>query len=118
MLSVNVAIILIEILLDIIMFNILYSTINSDKGYIKNVLIYAGSMMIKIIVGTGIIFYYPLAIFVFWYIFLAGFAIFFIIGLVLIYLLYKYSYVEKLTFIITGMLMQFGIISLLNLFIY
>ena len=115
MLSANVAIIIIQILLDIIMFNILHSTINSEIGYLKNVFIYVGSMLIKILVGTGIIFCIPIAIGIIWYAFLIGSIVFFIIGLLLIYLLTKLSYVGKPTFILTGMLMQIGLMSILNL---
>lgn len=116
MLSANIAII-IEILLDIIMFNIIYSTLNSGVGYWKNVLIYTCGMIIKQIVGTGIIFYYPTAIFVFGNIFLVRFIIFFIIGLALIYLLEELIYISRTRFIIISMFIQFAIISLLNLFI-
>ncbi len=117
MLSANIAIVIIEILLDIIMFNIIYSTLNSGVGYLKNVFIYTCGMIIKQIVGTGIIFYYPTAIFVFGNIFLVRFIIFFIIGLALIYLLEELIYISRTRFIIISMFIQFAIISLLNLFI-
>ena len=117
MLSANIAIVIIEILLDIIMFNIIYSTLNSGVGYLKNVFIYTGGMIIKQILGTGIIFYYPLAIFIFWNIFLVEFAVFFVIGLVLIYILEELIYISRIRFIIISMFIQFAIISLLTLII-
>ena len=100
--------ILVGILLDAIIFNILYSTINKDCGNLINALIYA--------VG---IFYivYPMLWLPAGSYFLAMVVAYFVIGLALMKLLNKlYDHlVDRVTFTITCILMQIGITSLLNL---
>lgn len=117
----NIAIIqiLIGILLDAIIFYILYSKINSGNSYIKNVLIYTIGMEIKLIIATGTI-VKPVMVILLGRFFLIALAIHFVIGLALIFILDRLcssSYIDKMTFIIISMLMQIGIISLLSLFI-
>ena len=104
-----------EILLNAIIFYILYSTMNSGYGYFKNVLIYAVCMEIKImIIRRTMIF--PFLLPAFSNYFLLSFISYFIIGFGLMYLLDKlYDLLDKKLFIIMGILIQFGITSFLNL---
>lgn len=117
MLSVSSVVIntLVEILLDAIIFNILYSTMNYGYGYLKNVLIYAVCMEIKIMIIRRTM-AFPFLLSIFSTYFLLSFIFYFIIGFGLIYLLDKlYDLLDKKLFIIIGILIQFGITSFLNL---
>lgn len=111
--------ILIRILFDIIIFYILYSKINSCNKYLKNVVIYTLGMGLKVIVSTGII-VKPILLVLLWKYLLVTFIIYFVFGLALIFILDRLcsnSCIDRLTFIVISVLMQLGIISLLNLFI-
>ena len=104
-----------EILLNAIIFYILYSTMNSGYGYLKNVLIYTVCMEIKIMIIRRTM-AFPFLLSIFSTYFLLSFVIYFIIGFGLIYLLDKlYDLLDKKLFIIMGILIQFGITSFLNL---
>ena len=111
--------ILVGILLDAIIFNILYSTINKDCGNLINALIYAVGMAVKQMIATRGIFYivYPMLWLPAGSYFLAMVVSYFVIGLALTQLLNKlYDHlVDRVTFTITCILMQIGITSLLNL---
>lgn len=117
MLNVNTVIsILVAILFDAIIFNIIYSAMNSGYEYVKNALIYAIGMSIKLVIITRVSL---VVIFSYWIIFLLPFAAYFVVGLALMYILNKlYDHlVDRITFTIISILIQIGITSLLNLFL-
>lgn len=95
---------LLSIFIDAIIFNIIYSSLNSGIKYLANVLIYTIGMEIKLALTTG---------FISLTMFLLTFGTYFIIGLVLIFILSKISeYTSRISFIILSILIQAGIMVL------
>ena len=96
--------IFVGIFIDAIIFNIIYSSLNSGIKYLANVLIYTIGMEIKLALTTGFI---SLSMF------LLTFGTYFIIGLVLIFILSKISeYISRFSFIILSIFIQAGIMVL------
>ena len=90
--------ILISLLIDIAIFNIIYSTINSGINYSKNVILYAICMEIKLIIMTGIASFSM---------FLLTIGLYLVTGLILIWLLHKISdYFPRGSFIATAIVLQ------------
>ena len=98
--------ILIEILIDIVIFYFIYSAMDRDVRYLENVLIYAVCMEIKLMIVTGYI-----SIIMFFLLF-GGY---FVIGLIMIFILSKlYNHFDRIPFIVISILVQFGVSLLLN----
>ena len=97
---------LIGILIDVVIFYFIYSAMDKDVRYLENVLIYAVCMEIKLMIVTG---YISIIMF------LLLFGIYFVIGLIMIFILSKlYNHFDKIPFIVMSILVQFGISLLLN----
>ena len=99
--------ILLGIAIDIAIFNIIYSTINSGVKYIKNVIIYVICLEIRLIIMTGIASFGM---------FLISLGLYLVVGLVLIWILYKISnYFPRASFIATSIILQSAISWLIGL---
>ncbi len=90
---------IIDILLDVAIFNIIYSTMNSGVRYLRNVLIYTICFEVKQVLMTGIASFGA---------FLVSFGIYFVIGLIVIGILSKIAeYFPRISFIATSIVLQF-----------
>lgn len=108
MLSINIGInTLIGILIDIVIFYFIYSTMDRGVKYLENVLIYAVLTEVKLMIVTG---YISLIMF------LLLFGGYFVIGLIMIFILNKlYNHFERIPFIVISIIVQFGVSLLLGL---
>ena len=101
--------ILASILIDAIIFNVLYSTLNYGASYLVNVLIYTLCMEFKLIITSGIISFFM---------FLMTFGVYFVLGLILVYILSRISdNFSRIPFIIISIVIQAGVVMLSYLFI-
>lgn len=89
---------LINILIDIAIFNIIYSIIHSGTGYLKTVIIYAVCLDIKQLLMQGMLSFS---------LFIYTFVLFFIVALILIGILNKVEeYFTRILFIVTAIVLE------------
>ena len=109
-LSGNILNIVIGILIEILMFNIIYSAMDADVDYLKKVLVYAIGMEIEQMILTR---YMSPAIFI------LTFGGYFIVGLLVIFILNKlydrFEYYGRGFFTVISIGIQFGVSLLINL---
>lgn len=90
--------ILLGLAIEIAIFNILYSTINSGVRYSRNVIIYVICMELKLMIMTGIDSFAM---------FLVSLGIYLVIGLALVWILHKiYDYFPRVAFIAVSMILH------------
>lgn len=105
---------LIGILIDILIFNIIYSAMDGGVRYLENVLIYTICMEIEVMIVTRILSFMMC---------LMLFGVYFILGLIVIFILnklYNRYCLNRVSFVAMSIVVQFGVSLLsgllLNLF--
>lgn len=93
--------IILGIAIDIAIFNIIYSTINSGVRYSRNVIVYVLCMELKLAIMTGIESFSM---------FLISLGLYAVVGLILVWILYKISnYFPRSSFIATSIIIQLAV---------
>ena len=101
--------IILGIVIEIAIFNILYSTINSGVKYSRNVIIYVICIEIKLIIMTGIASFAM---------FLVSLGIYLVMGLILVWILHKiYDYFPRAAFIVVSMILHAVVAWLIGLLV-
>ena len=94
---------IIEILLDIVIFCFIYSAMDKNIGYLKNVLIYAAGMEVILFIGMLLWGYVSLLMI------LLTFGAFFVIGLIVIFIVEKLNdryLMERVPFVIIAVIID------------
>ncbi len=94
---------IIEILLDIVIFCIIYSAMDKNIGFLKNVLIYAVGMEVVLFIGMLLLGYVSLLVM------LLTFGAFFVIGLIVIFIVDKLNnryLMERVPFVIIALIID------------
>ena len=98
--------IILDILINIVIFYVIYSAINKDVDYFKNVLIYAVGMEIEMFIVMLILGYISILMLI------MVFGAYFILGLIVVFILEKLNnryLFEKIPFIIIGVVVNIAI---------
>ncbi len=99
----------VSLAIDAVIINIIYSTINSGVSYLKNVIIYMVCLQVRLMLLTGIVSIEM---------FLLAAGIYFVIGLIVIWILSKMAeYFARISFIVIGIIVQSLVAWLLGLII-
>lgn len=95
--------------LDAIIFNIIYSVLNIEQSYLRKVIVYTICLLVKLMIMEGITSFQM---------FLMAFGLYFVIGLILIWLLNKIvDGFSRISFIGAGIILQNVIFFILQFII-